>query len=119
VIRGKTYEDALLLCQFMPYRACEHIQKVLLSVGACMMQFAKWITRGHFSSVASSFVPWTPCPRHSFWASACLTSTCPYSQAGANAKNNKKALKSKLVVSECFADQGPYLKRMRPRAKGR
>jgi large subunit ribosomal protein L22 len=40
-------------------------------------------------------------------------------QAGANAKHNQGALKSKLYVSECYADQGPYLKRMRPRAQGR
>ncbi len=40
-------------------------------------------------------------------------------QAGANAKNNQGAQKSKLYVAECFADGGPQLKRARPRAKGR
>lgn len=40
-------------------------------------------------------------------------------QAASNAKHNEGALKSKLYVSECFADQGPYMKRARPRAKGR
>lgn len=33
VIRGKSYEDALILCEYMPYRACEPICKALLSVG--------------------------------------------------------------------------------------
>lgn len=37
----------------------------------------------------------------------------------ANAKNNLEMSKSKLYISEAFADQGPYLKRMQPRAKGR
>jgi large subunit ribosomal protein L22 len=40
-------------------------------------------------------------------------------QAAANAKHNEGALKTKLTVTECFADQGPYLKRARPRAQGR
>jgi hypothetical protein len=40
-------------------------------------------------------------------------------QAAANAKNNNGAQKSKLVVAECFADQGPILKRFRCRAQGR
>lgn len=40
-------------------------------------------------------------------------------QAAANAKHNQGALKTNLVVAECFADQGPYLKRARPRAQGR
>lgn len=33
-IRGKTYKDAILLLQFMPYRACKNIKKVLESA-AC------------------------------------------------------------------------------------
>uniref|UniRef100_A0A7S0RPX3 Large ribosomal subunit protein uL22c n=1 Tax=Chlamydomonas leiostraca TaxID=1034604 RepID=A0A7S0RPX3_9CHLO len=69
-IRGKSYEDALVLMEYMPYRACEKISRVLIS-------------------------------------------------AAANAKHNKGALKTKLVVSEAYADQGPYLKRARPRAQGR
>mmetsp|Transcript_35983 Transcript_35983/g.80088 ORF Transcript_35983/g.80088 Transcript_35983/m.80088 type:complete len:167 (-) Transcript_35983:226-726(-) len=70
VIRGRPYEDALVLCEYMPYKACETIIKVLMS-------------------------------------------------AAANAKHNQGALKTKLYVSECFADQGPTLKRARPRAQGR
>jgi Ribosomal protein L22p/L17e len=40
-------------------------------------------------------------------------------QAAANAKNNLGLRKAKLYVSECMADGGPVLKRIRPRAKGR
>lgn len=69
-IKGKSYEEALVLMEYMPYRACEKIIKCLIS-------------------------------------------------AAANAKNNQGALKSKLVVSECYADQGPVMKRMRCRAQGR
>mmetsp|Transcript_25736 Transcript_25736/g.69853 ORF Transcript_25736/g.69853 Transcript_25736/m.69853 type:complete len:183 (+) Transcript_25736:642-1190(+) len=69
-IRGRPYEEALVLMEYMPYKACESILKVLLS-------------------------------------------------AAANAKHNRGALKTKLVVSECYADKGPYIKRFRPRAKGR
>lgn len=40
VIRGKSYEDALVLMEYMPYRACEPILKVLMSVrvsrGRCL-----------------------------------------------------------------------------------
>ncbi|GFR47398.1 hypothetical protein Agub_g9115 [Astrephomene gubernaculifera] len=70
VIRGRSYEEALVLCEYMPYRACEKIIKCLMS-------------------------------------------------AAANAKHNQGALKTKLYVSECFADEGPRLKRARPRAQGR
>lgn len=39
--------------------------------------------------------------------------------AAANAENNLGMDKNNLFVAECFADQGPTLKRIRPRAKGR
>jgi len=39
--------------------------------------------------------------------------------AAANAENNMGLAKSDLFVAECFADQGPTLKRIQPRAKGR
>ena len=39
--------------------------------------------------------------------------------AVANAENNFNMDVSKLYVSECFACQGPILKRIRPRAQGR
>lgn len=44
---------------------------------------------------------------------------CLFTQAAANAKNNLGLRKAKLYVSECMADAGPILKRIRPRAKGR
>lgn len=31
-IRGRSYEEALILMEYMPYRACEKILKCLLSV---------------------------------------------------------------------------------------
>ena len=39
--------------------------------------------------------------------------------AAANAKQNLGLRKAKLVVSECFADAGPVLKRAQPRAQVR
>ena len=39
--------------------------------------------------------------------------------AGANAEHNLQMAKSDLYVAACYADQGPTLKRMRPRAQGR
>jgi large subunit ribosomal protein L22 len=36
-----------------------------------------------------------------------------------NATNNFNFEKDKLVITEAFVNQGPILKRMRPRAKGR
>lgn len=34
VIRGRSYEEALMLAEYMPYRACETILKVLMSVSS-------------------------------------------------------------------------------------
>jgi len=39
--------------------------------------------------------------------------------AAANAENNLELNKDDLIVAECFAGQGPTLKRFRPRAHGR
>ena len=39
--------------------------------------------------------------------------------AAANAEVNKGMNKSDLYVAECYADQGPTLKRVMPRAQGR
>ena len=39
--------------------------------------------------------------------------------AVANAENNLGLLRDDLVVAQIFADQGPSLKRMQPRAQGR
>ena len=69
-IQGKTYSEALLLLEFMPYACCAPIIKVLRS-------------------------------------------------ATANARNNFGLDEKKLVVKSAFADQGPTMKRFRPRAQGR
>jgi large subunit ribosomal protein L22 len=39
--------------------------------------------------------------------------------AAANAKNNAGFDENKLIVTKAFADQGPVMKRFRPRAQGR
>lgn len=69
-IRGRSYEEALMILEYMPYKACEPVIKTLLS-------------------------------------------------AAANAKHNLGMKKKDLIVSECFADEGPILKRVRARAQGR
>jgi len=69
-IQGKSYKDALVLLEFMPYASCEPIIKVLRS-------------------------------------------------AVANAKNNMNLDETDLIVKSAFADQGPVMKRFRPRAQGR
>jgi large subunit ribosomal protein L22 len=69
-IKGKTYSEALLILEFMPYASCAPIIKVLRS-------------------------------------------------ATANARNNFGLDEKKLVVKSAFADQGPTMKRFRPRAQGR
>ena len=68
-IRGKKYKDALMLLEFMPYRACGPVWQVIYS-------------------------------------------------AAANAQNNLYIDKENLYISEAFADQGPVLRRFRPRAQG-
>lgn len=69
-VRGRSYREALIVLEFMPYRACEPVLKVLRS-------------------------------------------------AVANAENNQGIDPADLVVSQAYADQGPSLKRFRPRAQGR
>lgn len=69
-IRGLSYEEALMILEYMPYKACEPVIKTLLS-------------------------------------------------AAANAKNNLGLKKKDLTVSECYANEGPILKRFQPRAQGR
>ena len=39
--------------------------------------------------------------------------------AAANAENNNGMDRAKLYVEECYANQGPTMKRVRPRAQGR
>lgn len=69
-IRGRTYREALIILEFMPYRACDPILKALRS-------------------------------------------------AVANAEHNEGLNPADLVVSKAYADQGPALRRYRPRAQGR
>ncbi|MGK7927679.1 MAG: 50S ribosomal protein L22 [Spirulina sp.] len=69
-IRGRSYREALIILEFMPYRACDPILKALRS-------------------------------------------------AAANAEHNNGYDRTSLVVSTAYADQGPRLKRYRPRAQGR
>jgi large subunit ribosomal protein L22 len=69
-IQGKSYEEALMLLEFLPYTSCGPIIKVLRS-------------------------------------------------AVANAKNNLGLDENKIFVKEAYADQGPVMKRFRPRAQGR
>ncbi|MGB3613138.1 MAG: 50S ribosomal protein L22 [Elainellaceae cyanobacterium] len=69
-VRGRSYREALIILEFMPYRACEPVLKVLRS-------------------------------------------------AVANAENNEGLDPRTLVITQAYADQGPVLKRYRPRAQGR
>lgn len=39
--------------------------------------------------------------------------------AAANAENNNNMIRDNLYVAACYADQGPTLKRVMPRARGR
>jgi large subunit ribosomal protein L22 len=69
-IRGRSYEQALMILEFMPYRACYPILQVVCS-------------------------------------------------AAANANHNLGLNKANLIISQVMVDQGPVLKRFRPRAQGR
>jgi len=69
-IRGRSYQEALMMLEFMPYRACGPIWQVLHS-------------------------------------------------AAANAQNNFGLDKKNLIVDIAYANEGPKLKRIRPRAQGR
>ena len=69
-IRGRSYRDALIMLEFMPYRSTDPITKVLRS-------------------------------------------------AVANAEHNYGMDPSSLFISSASADNGPVMKRYRPRAQGR
>ena len=69
-IRGRSYQEALMILEFLPYDAGGPIWQVVHSVAA-------------------------------------------------NAKNNYGLDKKKLIIEEVFANEGPKLKRIRPRAQGR
>ena len=69
-IRGRSYQEVLMILEFLPYDAGGPVWQVVHS-------------------------------------------------AAANAKHNYGLDKKKLIIEEIFADEGPKLKRIRPRAQGR
>jgi large subunit ribosomal protein L22 len=69
-IRGRSYQEALMILEFLPYDAGSPIWQVIHS-------------------------------------------------AAANANHNYGLDKKKLIINEIFANEGPKLKRIRPRAQGR
>nr|QCI06042.1 ribosomal protein L22 [Delesseria sanguinea] len=72
-INGKNYKEASLILEFMPYKACKSINKILKS-------------------------------------------------ALSNIKENNNKLEintNNIIISKAFADKGPTLKRIQPRAQGR
>lgn len=69
-IRGRSYQEALMILEFLPYDASGPVWQVLYS-------------------------------------------------AAANAKHNYGLEKKDLFIDSIFADEGPKLKRIRPRAQGR
>jgi large subunit ribosomal protein L22 len=69
-IRGRSYQEALMILEFLPYGAVGPVWQVVHS-------------------------------------------------AAANAQNNYDLDKKKLIIDEAYADEGPKLKRIRPRSQGR
>ena len=69
-LRGRSYQEALMILEFLPYDASGPVWQVIHS-------------------------------------------------AAANAKHNYGLDKKKLIVDKIFADEGPKIKRIRPRAQGR
>ena len=69
-IRGRSYQEALMILEFLPYRAGGPIWKIVHSVAA-------------------------------------------------NAQHNYGFDKKNLMIETVFADEGPKLKRIRPRAQGK
>ena len=70
------------------------------------------LIRGKSVSQALSILKFTP-------KSASQVLEKVVASAAANAENNYNMNKDALYISECYADQGPTLKRYRPRAQGR
>lgn len=69
-IRGCSYQETLMILEFLPYEATGPIWQIVHSVAA-------------------------------------------------NAKNNYKLDKKTLLIDQIFVDEGPKIKRIRPRAQGR
>ena len=90
-IRGKDVADAIAILKFTPNKAAGIIEKVLIS--------------------AIAILTFTP-------NKAAEIILKVLNSAVANAENNFGLDKANLVVSEAFANEGPTMKRFRPRAKG-
>jgi len=88
VIRGRDYEEALMILEFLPQRCSEHVR--------------------------TPAQPRKPYPSQPLAQIQNLVLSC-----ASNAKNTLGMKKSTLYISECFADQGAYMKRFQPRAQGR
>ena len=69
-IRGRSYQEALMILEFLPYSSGGPVWQVVHS-------------------------------------------------AAANAEHNYALDKKKLIIEQIYADEGPRLKRIRPRAQGR
>ena len=69
-IRGRSYQEALMILEFLPYKAGNPVWQIIHS-------------------------------------------------AAANANHNYGLDKKKLIIDTIFANEGPRLKRIRPRAQGR
>ena len=69
-IRGRSYQEALMILEFLPYKAGSPVWQVVHS-------------------------------------------------AAANAQHNYDLDKKDLIIDQIFADEGPKLKRIQPRAQGR
>jgi len=69
-LRGRSYKEALMILEFLPYNASGPIWQIIYS-------------------------------------------------AAANATHNYGLKKKDLIIDQIFADEGPKLKRIRPRAQGR
>jgi len=69
-IRGRSYQETLMILEFLPYQATGPIWQIVHSVAA-------------------------------------------------NAKNNFNLDKKTLIIDKIFANEGPKLKRIRPRAQGK
>nr|YP_010040457.1 ribosomal protein L22 [Sedum emarginatum]QOZ39839.1 ribosomal protein L22 [Sedum emarginatum] len=69
-IRGRSYEETLMILELMPYRACYPIFKLVYS-------------------------------------------------AAANASHNKNFKKGNLIISKVEVNEGPTVKKLKPRARGR
>lgn len=100
-----------MILEYTPYRACEPIIKTLVSVSTSVRAL-EWPVP-QFQDFKASLEDAAVC------ALVLQQLGCLAMQAGANAKENLGLKKLKLYVSECYCNEGPILKRIKTRAKGR